>query len=153
MGHGAQKTNVRNLALEMKLPNVRFHDSVSKDRMPDVWSVCNVALVHLKNDPVFSTVIPSKIFEAFGMGKPVLIVQPKGEAAELIELAGAGRWVPPEDPAALAGAVLDWSKDSSPVDEFAHRSETAAAEHSRDRLAAEMLSILKTLANKSQNRP
>jgi putative colanic acid biosynthesis glycosyltransferase WcaI len=145
VGDGAQKAQLLESAKEMNLPNVRFHDSVAKEHMPDIWSVCDVALVHLKDDPVFSTVIPSKIFEAFGMGKPVLIVQPKGEAAELVESVGAGRWVPPENPEALAEAVVDWNSDSSMADEFARCSESAAKDNSRDRLAAEMLSILESL--------
>ena len=34
-----------------------------------------------------------------------MIVQPKGEAAGLVEDASAGEWVPPENPDELAKAV------------------------------------------------
>jgi colanic acid biosynthesis glycosyl transferase WcaI len=117
---------------------------VAKEKMPDVWSVCDVALVHLKDDPVFAMVIPSKIFEAFGMGRPILIVQPNGEAADLVTDAGAGEWVPPENPEELANAVRRWRKDPTMVARYAHNSLSAAKDHSRDRLASEMLEILKS---------
>ena len=40
-----------------------------KGAMPRVWSLVDVALVHLRDSPVFAEVIPSKIFEAMAMGK------------------------------------------------------------------------------------
>ena len=51
--------------------------------MPKVWSLCDVALVHLKNSPAFAEVLPSKMFEAMGMGLPVLMALPEGEATEI----------------------------------------------------------------------
>jgi glycosyltransferase involved in cell wall biosynthesis len=145
VGHGAEKNSLERTAVEMNLPNVFFRDTVPKERMPDVWSICDVALVHLKDEPVFSTVIPSKIFEAFGMGVPVMIVQPKGEAAGLVEDAGAGEWVAPENPDELAKAVRRWHETPSMVNDYARCSQQAAAENSRDRLASEMLQILRSL--------
>ncbi len=40
------------------------------------------------------------------MGKPILI-SVDGEARQLVETAGAGRFVPPEDAAALARAIVE----------------------------------------------
>lgn len=146
VGHGAQKKMLQAQAAEMKLNNVVFHKSVSKEQMPELWSTCDVALVHLKNDPVFSTVIPSKIFEALGMGKPIMIVQPDGEAANLVREAGAGEWVPPEQPQALARVVREWHADPAQVAAYAKKSHAAAAQHSRARLAARMSEILRRIA-------
>jgi glycosyltransferase involved in cell wall biosynthesis len=142
VGDGARKQAIVDKAESIGLTNAVFHASVPKEDMPALWSVCDVALVHLKNDPVFATVIPSKIFEAFGMGKPVMIVQPKGEAVELVINAGAGEHIAPEDPEALAAAILDWYNDREKREHFADSASNAAHEHSRDRLAAEMLGIL-----------
>jgi glycosyltransferase involved in cell wall biosynthesis len=69
VGDGAEKESLVGSARERGLTNVIFHGLVPKSSMPDLWSICDVALVHLKDDPLFSTVIPSKIFEAMGMGK------------------------------------------------------------------------------------
>ena len=129
----------------MMLNYVVFHESMPKDQMPELWSICDVALVHLKDDPVFSTVIPSKIFEAFGMGKPIMIVQPDGEAADLVRTAGAGVWVPPEQPQALANAVREWHADHEQVVRYAENAEMAAGLHSRDRLAAQMADVLRRI--------
>ena len=43
---------------------------------------------------MFKTVIPSKIFEAMGMGLPVLLVAPEGEASAIVRREGVGPVVP-----------------------------------------------------------
>lgn len=146
VGDGARKQAIVDAAKSMCLENTMFHRSMPKEDMPAVWSVCDIALVHLKNEPVFATVIPSKIFEAFGMGKPVMIVQPEGEAVELVTKAGAGEHIAPEDPDALAAAILGWYRDRERCARFADAAQKAAHEHSRDRLAAEMLGVLRLVA-------
>lgn len=150
VGDGARKQAIIDKAESTGLENVVFHASMPKEDMPALWSVCDAALVHLKNDPVFATVIPSKIFEAFGMGKPIMIVQPDGEAVRLVTKAAAGEHITPEDPEALANAVLDWYRDREKCEQFADGARKAAHEHSRDRLAAEMLEILRQAANARQ---
>lgn len=146
VGDGARKEDLVTNAESRALANVVFHDSVAKEQMPELWSVCDVALVHLKNSPVFATVIPSKIFEAFGVGKPVLIAQPDGEAVDIVRAAGAGEWVAPEDPDALAATVKRWRDDPSYVRSFAAHSLAAAAGNSREELAAQMLEMLRTVS-------
>lgn len=145
VGDGAAKPDLLARAQVEGLSNVLFHASVPKDDMPDIWSVTDIALVHLKDDPVFATVIPSKIFEAMGMGKPILIVQPKGEASEIVVAARAGEWVAPANPAALAAAVLALEGDEARRDRLSLSSGKAAELNSRDRLAGEMLQILRSL--------
>lgn len=145
VGDGARKRAVVDQANKMSLSNIIFHDSVPKDQMRSLWSICDIALVHLKDDPVFSTVIPSKIFEAFGMGKPIMIVQPDGEAADIIREAQAGEWIAPENPELLARAISRWHKDEATVRKLGSNALMAAPYHSRDRLAKEMLAALSTL--------
>ena len=148
VGHGAQKRHLVERATELALDNVVFHESMPKEDMPALWSVCDIALVHLKDDPVFATVIPSKIFEAFGMGKPVMIVQPDGEAAEIVRAAGAGEWVAPEDPSALAAAIVDWHENPDKRQRLQEQSAAAAEPNSRDRLARQMLDLLDQVATR-----
>jgi glycosyltransferase involved in cell wall biosynthesis len=110
--------------------------------MPRVWSLCDVALVHLKDDPLFAGVIPSKIFEAMASGLPVLLAAPAGEASGIIENSGAGLTVPPEDPAALADAVINLSDDAGKLRALAEKSLAAAPVHSRKAQARHMIEVL-----------
>lgn len=147
VGDGAAKASLVAAARKRGLDNVLFVDSIPKQRMPALWSVCDLALVHLKNDPVFADVIPSKIFEAFGMGKAIVIAQPRGEAVDIVERSDAGIWVPPEDPGALADAIRSLASDPGRLEVLREQAAQAALDHSRDARAAEMLTYLCNIAD------
>ena len=140
VGSGAEREPLMDRA--KALPNVRFVPRQPKDAMPDHWALCDCALVHLKDDPLFASVIPSKIFEAMGMGLPILLAMPQGEATDLVGAAGAGVWVQPGRPDLLAGAISALADDPERRRQVADASATAAAEHSRDYQARRMLDVL-----------
>jgi colanic acid biosynthesis glycosyl transferase WcaI len=151
VGSGAAKADLVAEAHRRGLTNVVFRDPQPKERMPELWGLCDVALVHLKDMPVFETVIPSKIFEGMGMARPVLLAGPDGEAAGIVRDTGCGLWVPPEDPEALAHAVRRLATDGELRRRLAAASLAAAPAYSRDTLAARMLASLE--AARTGDRP
>ena len=140
-GAGAARDELVEQAEQLGLSNVVFLPMQPKDRMPDIWSLCDVALIHLKNDPAFAEVIPSKIFEAMGMGLPLLISAPKGEATEIISSENVGMIIPPEDPQALASAVQALRDDEDKRKIFAENALAAAPNYSREKQASEMIQV------------
>jgi len=104
VGEGARKEQLKQQAAEMQLPNVQFVDQQPKQRIPQFYAACDIGLVTLRNTPLFQDVLPSKIFEYLGMERPV-ILSVDGEARRLVEAAGAGVFVPPEDVDELVGAI------------------------------------------------
>ena len=112
--------------------------------MPAVWSLCDVALVHLKDTPLFETVIPSKIFEAMAMGKPVLLASPPGEASRIVKWDNTGLHVPAERPEELAAAVLFLKENPAFTEELSRRSLLAAPRYSRERQARDMQAVLES---------
>jgi len=147
VGDGAAKASLEREADRMSLSNVIFVPQQPKEKIPHFWSLCDVALIHLKNTPVFETVIPSKIFEAMGMGLPLLIAAPAGEASRIILSEKAGLHVPAEDPGALANAVLTMRNSPDMCLEFAQRSHDAAPRYSRERQATDMLAVLERVVS------
>ena len=86
IGSGAEKEFLENSIKLNKLHTIVISiPSVKKSFIKQYWSICDVALIHLKNHCAFRKVIPSKIFEAMGMGLPILLVAPKGESWRLIK--------------------------------------------------------------------
>lgn len=144
MGDGAERQRLADLIQQERLSNVLLLPPVEKKEMPLYWSACDVALVHLKNHPTFETVIPSKLFEAMGMGLPILLVSPRGEAAEVLEESGAGVWIPAGDPGALADAVEYWGKQADQRTVYAKQSAQAAQHYSRERQACECIRVLQS---------
>lgn len=145
IGGGAEREALARRAAALGLANVVFAGPVPRPEIERYWSLLDCAMIHLRPDPLFRTVIPSKLFEAMAMGLPVLHAVP-GESAELVDEAGAGLVIPPEDPAAMADAVLTLAAASGMRTAFARRSREAALRHGRDDRAAEMLSVLEAVA-------
>ncbi len=146
-GAGAERDALMAAAKRRQLDNVVFMPRQPKELMPAVWSLCDVALVHLKDSPVFAGVIPSKIFEAQAMGLPLLLCAPEGEASRIVLNDGAGLHVPAENPEALANAVKALSKDKETIKDFAAAARRAAPSHSRETQAREMLDVLQKTAD------
>ena len=140
VGAGAERDRLIERA--RAVPNAIFAPRQPKERMPAVWSLCDVALVHLKDAPAFAEVIPSKIFEAMGMGLPILLVAPDGEARRIVEEDAAGIWVPAGDPQALAEAVRRLRDDPALRCRLAEASLAAAPRHTRESQARRFLDAL-----------
>jgi len=147
-GAGAERGTVERIVAERRLTNVRLIPRQPKERMPALWSVCDVALVPLRDNPVFATVIPSKIFESMGMGVPILMSLPDGEATRIVRETGAGVCVPPEDPRAMADAIVDLAEHPERVARLRAAARAAAPQFSRDQLAARMAGILEAVARR-----
>ena len=145
-GPGAARDGLIAGATKQGLQNVVFIPPQPKERMPAIWSLCDVALVHLKDSPVFAEVIPSKIFEAMAMGLPILIAAPPGEATQIIERENAGIVVSAEDPGALADAVRKLASDVTSRRRLAAASHAAAPRYSRQFQADAMMEALKAAA-------
>lgn len=146
VGAGAERASLMADARRRNLVNVVFGEPQPKEAMPRVWSVCDVALVHLKNSPAFAEVIPSKMFEAMAMGLPIVAAAPTGEASAILAADAAGIHVPACDPQALASAVSLLSDDPAQRAKFAAQSLVAAPRHTREQQAREMLSVLAAAA-------
>lgn len=142
VGAGAARASLVREASRRRLDNVVFVPAQPKEKMPAYWSVCDLALVHLKDTPLFTTVIPSKIFEAMGMGRGILLAAPEGEATRIVRETGSGVVVPPERPAVLADAVRELCHDKVSVQRLARNALLAAPRFSREKQACDMISVL-----------
>ena len=105
VGTGAERARLEQEAKHRGLDRVIFVGPVDKAEVKRYWRLCDLALVLLKDAPVFHHVIPSKIFEAMGTGRPI-VLGVRGESEELLKEAGAGIAIPPENSQALAEGIL-----------------------------------------------
>jgi colanic acid biosynthesis glycosyl transferase WcaI len=144
-GSGASREALLEQARVNDLKNVIFLPRQAKPAMPALWSVCDVSLITLRDDPLFSTVIPSKIFESMGMGLPIILSLPEGEASQIIRDTGSGLVISPEDPAQLARVLTRLADRADERNALKTASASAAADYSRDTQAAAMLRCLETL--------
>lgn len=141
VGAGAERESLMLYAQEQALTNVMFVSAQPKESMSKWWSLCDVALIHLKNDAVFAEVIPSKIFEAMGMGLPILLAAPIGCASKIICEEKVGIWVEAENPEKLAEAILQY-QDEYLRQQYAAISAKCAVKYSREKQAKAMLEVI-----------
>lgn len=141
-GGGADRPRIEKLVAERGLKNIVMIPRQPKEKMPELWSLCDVSLVHLKDTPLFETVIPSKIFESMGMGLPIVISVPKGESSGIIKNSEAGIVTPPENPEALALAIKQIKDDDLLLSKLQINSLRAAEHYNRGKLAMDMLDVI-----------
>jgi glycosyltransferase involved in cell wall biosynthesis len=144
-GSGAERARLERRVADQQISAVRLIPRQPKDRVASLWSLCDVALIPLRNDPVFGTVIPSKLFEAMGNGVPVLMSTPDGEATRIVRETQCGVTVSPEQPDALAAAIIELADDPIRVSELRTAAIQSAQQYSREAMASDYIRCLVTL--------
>jgi glycosyltransferase involved in cell wall biosynthesis len=147
LGDGARKQALREDAARRGLDNVVFIDTVPKAEVPRYWSILDVSLIHLQKTELFTTVIPSKLFESMGMGLPVLHgVQ--GESARIVRDENAGIPFEPENADALVAALRRLKENPVELAQFKASCLKGAQNYDRTNLALKMMRILESVAAK-----
>jgi glycosyltransferase involved in cell wall biosynthesis len=145
IGEGAEKDRIMQLADTSALRNIVFLGQQPRERIPGYIAGADVCLVMLRKTDLFKTVIPTKLLEYMACERPV-IVAVDGQARQIVEEAGAGLFVEPEDADALAEAVRTLSADA----EQRHRMGVSAREFivsrfARERTARKYIDVLEAL--------
>ena len=143
IGGGAMKEQLLKQKEELKCKNVTMLDPVMKNDVARYISILDVCLINLKKSPLFTTDIPSKIFENAGMGKPILMGV-EGEAKDIIESYGAGVCFEPENYDDFV-AKLHYLLTPSVYDECKQNCKRLADDFDRSKLAMRMFSVVEKL--------
>ncbi|MFA6567697.1 MAG: glycosyltransferase family 4 protein [Victivallales bacterium] len=145
-GDGPEKSGLQKKTSELGLKNLKFFDSVPREKMAHLLSQFDIALVPLKDIKIFEGARPSKIFELMA-GQIPFIFCGKGEGAEVALKSGCAKVVPPENPEKLAAAILELSK----LPPESRRSmglkgrNFVVNSYDRAKLAEEFMRVLKTI--------
>jgi glycosyltransferase involved in cell wall biosynthesis len=104
IGDGPMKQATVAEAERLRLTNVHFRPQLPVEHVPPALVASDAMLVSLSAHPTFAQFVPSKLIDFMAAGRPVLLAA-AGESARILEVAGAGLVVAPEDPRALADSV------------------------------------------------
>jgi hypothetical protein len=147
LGDGARKAELQQLAKERQLDNVTFVQTVPKAEVARYWSLLDTSIIHLRKSELFTTVIPSKLFECMGMGIPVLHGV-AGESAEIVRREGVGIPFEPENTQELVDGLLRLQRDAALRQTFRSSALRAASHYDRAALASRMLEVLRAVPAK-----
>jgi glycosyltransferase involved in cell wall biosynthesis len=142
MGEGAERKRLEELARQRGLQQVIFHDFVPHAEIPSHLSALDVSIIHLKPDPLFQTVIPSKLFESMATATP-MVYAVEGESARIVSESGAGVCVRSGDAAAMAKALVELRADATTRQRMGAAGERAVRQHySREAKARAVIASL-----------
>ncbi len=152
IGSGAVKAQLQQQALEENLDNIVFVGRQDKHFIPGFLSITDACLVHLKKTEIFKTVLPSKIFEAAAMAKPI-ILGVEGFAAKFVKQANAGICIEPENAEQLAQSVENLADDPELCQSLGQAGRKYVLKHNdRDSLANEYLDIAVCFSSSANER-
>jgi glycosyltransferase involved in cell wall biosynthesis len=108
-GDGSQLPLLREEIKKNSILNIHIHPPVERSLIPDIYGKADILFVHLKNVPMFTRTIPSKIYEYMCISK-CIVYGLKGVSYELLESQKAGFSFPPNDPDGLKQALIHAKK-------------------------------------------
>jgi glycosyltransferase involved in cell wall biosynthesis len=116
VGDGVDEPTLRAKTRARSLRNVLYLGRRPPQEMPGLFALASALIVHLKKDPLFAMTIPSKIPAYLASGRPI-VAAVEGDAATVVRDTQAGIVCSPEDPAAIARALVTLDEMSAPARE------------------------------------
>ncbi|MEM9116398.1 MAG: glycosyltransferase family 4 protein [Cyanobacteria bacterium P01_F01_bin.56] len=143
IGDGKLKPHLVERAKSEGLDNCLFLDPVPKHQLASLLPKANAGLMILKNVPAFYYgTSPNKFFDYIAAGLPVVCNYP-GWLSELIDLHDFGVVCSPDDPDALAHAIISIADDQKVAMEMGTKARKLAQQlFSREKLARNFLACL-----------
>ena len=114
IGQGMEKDKLVKLAAERKVTNVRFLDSVPKAEVFRYILASEMGASVLKRVDTFKTVYSNKTFDYMSCKRPILMAI-DGVSRELVEAAGAGAYVEPENTSEYNRIIRQYLADPARV--------------------------------------
>jgi glycosyltransferase involved in cell wall biosynthesis len=144
-GDGAERDRLLTLRDKMMLKNVMMLSQFSKDKMPYLLASSDACMVLLIKNDLFKTVIPSKIFEAMAMRRPI-ILGVDGESKKIIDEGNCGICIEPENSQQLAQAVLKLYDHSELSETLGDNGRKLLEErYDRNKLAKQYLKVIESV--------
>jgi glycosyltransferase involved in cell wall biosynthesis len=150
VGEGSDKERVINLARSQGLSNMRFVDQQPREKIPEFISISDACLVWLKKSELFKTVIPTKMLEFMSCVRPV-ILGVDGQARKIMDQAGAGIYVEPENVAALVQVITQLGANPLLRETLGRNGRRHVIEHfSRQQTAKAYIAVLERIVEREQ---
>ena len=126
-GKGTEKDVLEQQAKERGLDNVRFCGVLPHEKVFTLLSYAKMSFIPLKNSNMKDS-IPTKVYEALGIGCPVLLVA-EGDSCDIVNESEMGKCVSPNHTEQLAAVFDEMVENYSKYSE--HRTEARKLMHEK----------------------
>ena len=142
IGGGARRDELVELAERLEVDAVRFMPYQPRELLSQSLSSADIHVVGLAHG-LSGYVVPSRLYGIMSVGCPVIVAaDPDSETANVVEAAGCGIVVPPNDPPALARAIRSAYTRELPLDEMGRRAREYVVHEGDRRVAVERYRLL-----------
>lgn len=129
VGGGIEKEPLVEKAARKQLSNITFLPMQPKHIYPDILRASDISLSTLRKT-LNAPTVPSKILSIMSAGRPVVASMPlHGDAPKLIQAAQCGICLEPENPGALADAILKLYHDRDLRERYGQNGRRYVEEH------------------------
>ncbi len=150
VGDGAEREELMRKTIEQGLTNVHFEGRVDRSKVPGLIASADLAVLCLRDVPLFEDALPTKMLEYMAASRPV-VAAAAGDAARLLERSDAGIACPPGDPAALAASLTEAMRDPVRAERMGANGRRYVQEHcSRETFVDKLEAIAARLAGQRQ---
>ena len=148
IGNGMEKIRLQQMAVDMKVVNVRFIDSVPKKNVFKYILASEMGASVLKKVDTFKTVYSNKTFDYMSCKKPILLAI-DGVSRQLVEEARCGVYVEPENIDEYNVQIRAYLSDTERLEREGNNGYLFAKQHyDRDVLAKKYINEVKLKALK-----
>lgn len=120
---------LRQFATTEKIDNILLLPFQEREKLPEMLAAADVGLILQKRN-VISFNMPSKSLVLLASGRPIIASVPlTGTAARVVQQSGGGVVVKPQNPRALANAILDLYQNPSKAESLGEQGREFAVKH------------------------
>ncbi len=147
VGDGAERAELAAQARGRGLDNVQFLGRVDRDRVPELLGGAEIAVLSLRDLPLFEAALPSKLLEYMAAARPV-VASAAGDVARLLERSEGGVATAPGDARALARSIRDLAADPDRARRLgASGRQYVSAHYSRQAFVERLEQIIRSVAH------
>jgi colanic acid biosynthesis glycosyl transferase WcaI len=147
VGGGANRAALE--ASAQSSSNVRFLSFFPVEQVPHVMMAGDVHIVTVRRG-LEGVVVPSKLYSILAAGRPVLAVAPAStDAARIVTETGCGMFADPDDPAAVAAALVQLRNDPARLSQMGVRAREVAAKYARVDELDRFVNVMEEVGNHS----
>lgn len=141
IGGGVRRRALEELAQELKLKNITFLGPFPKPKALELMSEGSALFFQLKDEQVFSTTIPSKVFDYLSVDRPILYGI-RGEGAELLGKLPGNIQFEPDDVDSLVRAISELNTQYPHYLRLAQENSSLLKSFSRDTMSRKLANLL-----------
>jgi len=148
VGNGVAKLALEEQVAQKGLTNVRFLPFQPHEVVPEMYATADVCLVPLKAGITHESV-PSKVFSIMAAERPLVAsVDDGSDTWDLVQDAGCGVCVEPENPQSLADAILYLHSDRTRATEMGLKGRVFVEQNfTKEKIAQQYISLFERILN------